>query len=169
MPPLFSFLVINSRLNCRMALTFILIVTGVQSCEQYNPTNQRQQFNQERLNTLSPLPSLAAGGNIPETGAVDAPPLSVEEQQFASFCASCHGGDGQANTPAILAMNPVPRNLTDPAWHNAVDDAHIAKVIKLGGQAVGLSVTMAPWGAVLSNEDIDRLVKLIRSWQAEAN
>lgn len=169
MSPLCAFFVINSRLNCRIVLVSILSLAGTQSCEQYNPTTQREQFNRERLNTLSPLPVLDASGGIPETTTMDAPPLSVEEQQFASFCASCHGVDGQANTSAILAMNPVPRNLTDPAWHNAVDDAHIAKVIKLGGQAVGLSVTMAPWGAVLSDEEIDRIVKLIRSWKAEAN
>ena len=42
-------------------------------------------------------------------------------------------------------MNPKPRAFTDAVRQDLVDDAHIAKVIKEGGAAVGLSVTMAPW------------------------
>jgi mono/diheme cytochrome c family protein len=43
-----------------------------------------------------------------------------------------------------------------------VDDAHIHKVIKEGGTSVGLSATMAPWGAAINDAEIDNIVKYIR-------
>jgi mono/diheme cytochrome c family protein len=61
-------------------------------------------------------------------------------------------------------MNPKPRNFHDKAWQAKVDDIHIAKVIKEGGAANGLSGTMPPWGAVLSDDDVKGLVAMIRAW-----
>ena len=143
-------------------------VCALVGCEQYNPNRHWQTFSQERQTTLKTIPVLQDDGRIPiiqpqETATHE----SIAAQKYASFCAACHGNAGQADTSAILAMNPVPRNLTDPTWQDSVDDAHIAKVIKLGGGAVGLSVTMAPWGSVLSDEEINKLVELIRAWKAD--
>jgi mono/diheme cytochrome c family protein len=46
-----------------------------------------------------------------------------------------------------------------------VDDAHITKVIKEGGAAVGLSPTMAPWGGALNDAEIAEVVKYVRSFK----
>ena len=136
-------------------------------CEQYDPSQHWKLFEAERQMANQPLLNLTADGSLPEKSEGDTN-LSAEEQKYASFCASCHGADGKANTPSILAMNPVPRNLTDPTWQKTVGDDHIAKVIKQGGAAVGLNATMPPWGAVLSDQDIDLLVALIRSWNTDS-
>ena len=38
------------------------------------------------------------------------------------------------------------------------------KVLKEGGQSVGLSASMAAWGGVLSDDDIDAVVKYVRQF-----
>lgn len=89
--------------------------------------------------------------------------MEEAKKTFSTYCATCHGPDGKAATPTALAMQPNPRNLTDSNWQASVDDAHIAKVIKEGGASVGLSATMTAWGGVLNDEQVDSLVKLVRS------
>ena len=61
-------------------------------------------------------------------------------------------------------MNPKPRNLTDKNWQASVDDAHLTKVLKEGGTAVGLSGTMPAWGAMLSDSEIAGMVKFVRDF-----
>ncbi|MCX6128889.1 MAG: c-type cytochrome, partial [Proteobacteria bacterium] len=86
------------------------------------------------------------------------------KQTFETYCAACHGLNGKADGAAALAMNPKPRNFTDKAWQAKVNDEHIAKVIKEGGAAVGLSASMAPWGAVVNDAEIKNLVQYLRSF-----
>ena len=90
--------------------------------------------------------------------------LEAAKTSYTTYCASCHGADGAANSPTAMALNPKPRNFTDKAWQKSVDDSRITKVIKEGGAAVGLSATMAPWGAVLSDDDIKGLVSYVRKF-----
>ena len=90
--------------------------------------------------------------------------LELGKQKFETFCVACHGIDGKANGPAALAMQPRPRNLTDKNWQKSVDDARLRKVLKEGGQSVGLSATRASWGGVLSDDDIVAVVKYVRQF-----
>jgi mono/diheme cytochrome c family protein len=134
------------------------------SCmDQYNPLPYWKQFTAERQITSTKLSKLTEKGELPpkEVAVVDADPVSAK---FSSLCSSCHGADGQANSAAAAAMNPKPRNFHDKAWQAKVDDAHIAKVIKEGGVTSGLSGTMPPWGAVLSDDEVKGLVAKIRDW-----
>ena len=94
----------------------------------------------------------------------EAEKMALAMKNYKLYCASCHGNDGAANSPTANALNPKPRDFTDKAWQSKVDDAHIHKVIKDGGPAVGLSPTMAPWGASLKDADIDGIVKVIRDF-----
>jgi mono/diheme cytochrome c family protein len=135
------------------------------SCmDQYNPLPYWKQFTTERQITSAKHAKLTEKGELPpkETAvAADTDPASAK---FSSLCSSCHGVDGKADGAAAAAMNPKPRNFHDKAWQAKVDDAHIAKVIKEGGAANGLSGTMPPWGAVLSETDVQGLVAKIRAW-----
>lgn len=104
-----------------------------------------------------------------KAAAQPADPAKLAEEaakkDYNTFCSSCHGADGKADSVTAKALNPKPRNFTDAAWQGSVDDAHIAKVIKEGGASVGLSPTMAPWGASLKDEQIQALVKVVRSFK----
>ena len=40
----------------------------------------------------------------------------------------------------------------------------LLRLLKEGGASVGLSPSMAPWGAMLSDDDIKGLVKVVRGF-----
>jgi len=131
--------------------------------DQYNPRPYWKQFTAERQVTSHKAPQLTEKGELP-AAEVPADAGSPADQKFAALCSSCHGNDGKADGAAAMAMNPKPRNLHDKAWQASVDDTRIANVIKNGGASVGLSGTMPPWGAVLSEEEVAGLVAKIRAW-----
>lgn len=127
--------------------------------DQYHPEPYWAQFSKERETAARPQPRLTESGELPTPGGEKVP----IDQKYAQFCANCHGAQGNGDGPAGLAMNPKPRVLTDPEWQAKVDDARIANVLKNGGAAVGLSSMMAPWGSVLSDDEITEMVAFIRS------
>lgn len=106
---------------------------------------------------------LAAGLIVASAGSAFAADAAAGKVKYDMLCASCHGASGKGDGPAGAALNPKPRNMTDPAWQKSVDDATIAKVIKEGGASVGKSALMPPWGASLSDADIANVVAYIRS------
>lgn len=145
-------------------LWFALVSLLTASCmDQYNPRPYWKQFTSERAVTSQKHAKLTEKGEIP---APEAPAAAQDPiaQKYANLCSSCHGVDGKADSAAALAMNPKPRNFHDKAWQAKVSDEHIANVLKNGGASVGLSATMPPWGAVLSDEEIGALVAKIREW-----
>lgn len=96
----------------------------------------------------------------PYNGKID---LDRAQAIFNERCAACHGTEGKGNGPASGALNPKPRNYTDPAWQASVTDAQLRKTIMLGGAAVGKSPIMP------ANPDLDEkpdvvegLVKIVR-------
>ena len=92
-------------------------------------------------------------------------PAPSAKDLFERTCMMCHGFDGTGNGPASEALNPKPRNYTDPTWQASVTDDDIKKIIVLGGQGVGKSVSMPP-NPGLKNDPatLDGLVKIIRSF-----
>lgn len=109
------------------------------------------------------LPSLA-----PPTAPSEPAALTPEEKAtklFDGVCASCHGLDGKAATPAAMALSPKPRAYVDADWQKRVSDEHLAKVIVEGGPAVGKSPLM-PANPDLVNEPevVKALVKRVRSF-----
>lgn len=163
---------IGRTLLIMATFAFGLTLSACKSCvEQHDPRPVQSQINEEADRANAPIEKLNADGTAPApvaeavvaSGGGGAQNSGV--QKYEQFCVACHGADGQANSPSAVAMNPRPRNLTDAKWQASVDDAHIAKVIKEGGAAVGLSPTMAPWGAVLNDEEIQQIVAHVRSFK----
>lgn len=145
-------------------------LTSCSSCvEQFDPSADHAKFKGEEKIANNQKPFLTDDGKIPapapKGGDKDKPAGNPVAQKYQTFCASCHGADGAANGAVAQAMNPKPRNLTDAAWQDSVDDARIAKVIKEGGASVGLSATMAPWGAMLNDDEITAMVKVVRGFK----
>ena len=90
---------------------------------------------------------------------------SQAEAMFATVCVTCHGADGSGRGPAAEALNPKPRNYTDPQWQASVTDDQIKEIILKGGQGVGKS-PMMPGQPQLADqpEVLDGLVKIIRGF-----
>jgi len=120
----------------------------------------------------SPNAKPESGPNRPRAGegqAAGAAPMgghgSQAEAMFATVCVTCHGADGTGRGPASEALNPKPRNYTDPQWQASVTDDQIKEIILKGGQGVGKS-PMMPGQPQLADqpEVLDGLVKLIRAF-----
>ena len=133
-------------------LSLAFMMTSCLEVPASDPAKDYKEFVQKLHNT---------GGTGGAETAHD--PLSKGKQVFLTDCATCHGKQGNGQGPAAATMNPKPRNFTNAEWQASVTDDHIRKTIEGGGGAVGLSPTMPPWGSLLSSEQIDNVIKYIRS------
>jgi mono/diheme cytochrome c family protein len=130
--------------------------------------------------------SLASAGDAPATeppavgqivvdvyglpAAPKPPPLTVTERArttFATRCAQCHGPTGHGDGPVAKSLQPRPRNFSLVTWQHDVDDARIAKVVQMGGIALGLSPVMPPHPD-LKGEELAELITLLRSFAKPA-
>lgn len=100
----------------------------------------------------------------PPTQAAD---IDAGEKKFRQLCSTCHGPAGAGDGPASAALNPKPRNLSDAAWQESVDDEHLRAVITRGGTAVGLSPMMTPFGGMLKDDELQNVIAFIRSLAKE--
>lgn len=82
---------------------------------------------------------------------------------YGQFCATCHGQSGKGDGPAAAALNPKPRDHTDKEYMSKLSDEELLKVIKEGGQAIGKSNLMPPWGAALKDDQIKDVIAYVRS------
>jgi mono/diheme cytochrome c family protein len=112
----------------------------------------------------APPPPAPAATPAPVTTTPPAEPLTAESV-FKTRCSTCHGEGGHGDGPAAAALNPKPRNYTDPEWQKTVTDEEIKKTIIGGGAAVGKSPLMVPNPDLADKpEVVEGLVKIIRSF-----
>ena len=104
---------------------------------------------------------LAIGGSLLANAAGKGDPAKGKEK-YNQICASCHGPTGHGDGPAAAALDPKPRNLSDPKYVSTISDEQIFKTVKEGGAAVGKSPLMPAWGSVLSDNDIWNVIAYLR-------
>ncbi len=143
-----------------LSATFLATLTACDwnTKADYHPKAEYEAFLKKQEAAAHASAEAAAHGGAPAVAEVPG------KKTFETFCVACHDADGKASGPAAAAMNPRPRNFTDKAWQGKVDDAHIAKTIKEGGAAVGLSPTMAPWGGAIKDDEIANVVQYVRHY-----
>ncbi len=134
--------------------------------DQYDPRPQWERFAAERELAHRTYPVLAADGTLPQRAAAR-DPLEVVREKYGLYCSSCHGVQGGGDGAGGVALDPKPRNFRDPIWQQNTADDRIFTVIKSGGPAVGLSGTMAGFGAMFDDEEIKLLVAEIRKFAAQ--
>lgn len=78
---------------------------------------------------------------------------------YANYCVTCHGMNADGNGRAARLYTPRPANLraTDK------NDAYLALIVRSGGETLGRSPKMPPWGEELTDEQIHDVVAFIRS------
>lgn len=103
-------------------------------------------------------PEMMAAANQQNAG--DA--LTAGKQIFAQLCTPCHGETGKGDGPAAAALNPKPRNLTEPGYVSALDDRYLFELISRGGIAVGKSELM-PAQPSLAAPDIGNVVAYVKT------
>jgi mono/diheme cytochrome c family protein len=106
------------------------------------------------MKLLTALIALLFAASIASTRAAD------PKENWTKYCAQCHGPDGSANTPMGKKLNA--KNLTDAKTQSGFTDAEAAKAIKEGVKENG-KVAMKAFGDKLSDDDVQALVKYVRS------
>ena len=81
---------------------------------------------------------------------------------YANYCVTCHGFNADGNGRAARLYNPRPANLR----MSDKNDAYFGLIIRMGGEAMGRSQFMPPWGAELTDEQMQDLVGYLRSINA---
>jgi mono/diheme cytochrome c family protein len=79
---------------------------------------------------------------------------------YQQKCAACHGSSGMSDGPASATLQPPPEPF--PKALKDKSDEWIAKVIKGGGAAVGLSPMMPPQPS-LSDDQVKALAQYVKS------
>ena len=93
-------------------------------------------------------------------GAPNEAAMKEAQEIFSTRCSVCHGTSGKGDGPGAAALNPKPRNFTDPEWQKSVNDEYIEKIIQYGGIAVGKSPMMPGNPDLIAKPDV---VKGIRA------
>lgn len=78
---------------------------------------------------------------------------------FRTYCVLCHGATGEGNGRTARMYNPRPANLVK-SQHN---EAYKEQIIRRGGEGMGRSPFMPPWGEQLTDEQISDLVQFLKS------
>lgn len=88
------------------------------------------------------------------------PSMRVGRVIYKTRCSMCHGVDGKGDgRMARIIKNPPPFNLT----LSSAPDEYLQKIIAKGGEAVGRSSRMPPWGKDLSKPEIKSVILYIKS------
>jgi mono/diheme cytochrome c family protein len=108
--------------------------------------------------------AMLVGACLASSGCKKGPTTSPEaqaeaEQIFTSLCVPCHGSVGAGDGPASAGLSPKPRAFSDKTWQSSVDDAHIEKIIKLGGPGVGKSAAMPANPDLGSKDEVVRALR----------
>jgi mono/diheme cytochrome c family protein len=90
--------------------------------------------------------------------------LAKVRENYQSYCVKCHGEQGKGDGPGAAMLNPKPRDFADCANMQKRSDDELFKVISEGGESIGMSADMQPWGGTLSETDIRALIKFVRSF-----
>ena len=78
---------------------------------------------------------------------------------FKTNCILCHGINADGKGRASVLFNPPPANLRK----SDKNDDYKRLIITLGGGAIGRSEVMPVWGSQLSTQEIDDVVKYLRT------
>jgi mono/diheme cytochrome c family protein len=78
---------------------------------------------------------------------------------FVNYCVTCHGPNADGQGRAAKLYNPRPANL------RASDKnlAYMRLIVRGGGQALGRSEFMPPWGEELTDEQIEDVTAYLQS------
>ena len=116
----------------------------------------------------APIP-LSRAASVP----VDGPTLPRDSREaavfrgglvFANYCVTCHGINADGNGRAARLHNPRPANLRG----SDKNDAYIGLIVRKGGETLGRSPGMPPWGEELTDEQIGDVVAFVRSVNAQS-
>jgi cytochrome c oxidase cbb3-type subunit 3 len=118
----------------------------------------------------APAPETAPAPPAPEAAApavAPAGPLLGDPAKgkaiYDTYCVTCHGPGGKGDGPAAATLPKKPADHSDGNYMNPLPNEELYKAVKEGGQAIGKSNAMPPWGATLNDEQVRDVLGYVRS------
>ena len=119
---------------------------------------------------IAPLAALATLALTLAPATADAGDAEKGKVAYTANCLSCHGETGKGDGPVGKVLPTPPRDFTTADFKLDTDedgksgtDADLKNVISKGAGEFGGDQMMAPWAAILSEDDIDDVIAYIRS------
>lgn len=129
------------------------------ACGQEKPAADQAEVSSK------PVATEQAEKEAPQ-GTVAREPRSFDAHgTFIAVCGPCHGAQGAGDGPAGVALKPKPAAFNTAEFWAERDRAHIVKVIKLGGAAVGKSPLMAAFGGQFTDAQIGQLADVVEGFK----
>jgi mono/diheme cytochrome c family protein len=82
---------------------------------------------------------------------------------YRSACAACHGPDGKGSSRSAVGFDTPLPNFTDCSFSSPEADADWIAIVHQGGTVRAFDRMMPAFGDALSAEDIERVVRYVRS------
>jgi mono/diheme cytochrome c family protein len=78
-------------------------------------------------------------------------------------CAACHGTTGAADV-VVMHMDETPKDQSDPNYMRQLADEYLYLAICKGGEGIGKSYVMSPWGDFFTDQEIRDLIAWVRTF-----
>jgi mono/diheme cytochrome c family protein len=138
---------------------FLLILVSVLIGFILNPPGESQQTPAQNPKHQGDNP----GFLLPQKHS----PLTFSERKgqalYDYYCVLCHGTSGNGDGFNSYTLTTPPAKLADPNLMSKLSDAQIIAVVKIGGQALGLSSQMPSWGNLFKDKDLNVLAAYVRT------
>ena len=95
--------------------------------------------------------------------------LRLGKMVFAYYCQTCHGETGAGDGFNAFNLDPKPKDLSDPAFQKSRLDEQLEDAVRRGGNGIGLSPLMPPYGRTLSDRQILEVVRYMRTLRRPGN
>ncbi len=82
---------------------------------------------------------------------------------FEHYCSVCHGVSGAGDGFNSYNLNPKPNSFKNSVYMSHLSDSNLQQIITLGGQSTNKSTLMPAYSHTLSEIQIERLIKFIRT------
>jgi hypothetical protein len=83
---------------------------------------------------------------------------------FEHYCSVCHGVGGAGDGFNSYNLNPKPNSFRDSVYMSNLSDPNLQQIITLGGQSMNKSTFMPAYSHTLTEIQIERLIKFIRTF-----
>jgi mono/diheme cytochrome c family protein len=121
------------------------------------------------------IPAVVLAGDGEKVAALDAnncapagdlrgDPANGQELHI-EHCAACHGLTGQSDV-VVMHMDETPPDQSDPEYMKNLPDPYLYLAICKGGEGIGKSYVMSPWGDFFSDQEIRDLIGWMRTFSA---
>ncbi|MDT8403427.1 cytochrome c [Sulfuriflexus sp.] len=89
--------------------------------------------------------------------------IDAGKRLYQVYCVQCHGVGGDGYGINVADMEVLPKDHTDTREMQSRTDKDLFKAIKHGGKAIDKSVLMPNWDGNLSDQQIESLVRYLRT------